>query len=204
MSSESNNIALTKSAKVSELLMSVLEGDQNVLELLGRIWKYDFYTAQHSVRVFGYAVRLGIELGLDEDEIRDIGIAALLHDYGKTCIDINIINKAGKLTEEEYLKVQQHVLFSYSILSRLEFNKRVLRYVLEHHERDDGKGYPLGKRAGDISVGGRIIGLADKFDAVTVKRIYQERSMSKPEALDMLWDEPGLDYMFIAKLSNIV
>lgn len=204
MSSEASR-ALKYNAKVSELLISILEGDNNdVIKVLDDVLKYDTYTFQHCVRVFRYATLLGLETGLGDDELRDLGTAALLHDCGKIFIDISIINKAGKLTTVEYLKVKQHVFYGYYMLSELKFNERVLRYVVEHHEKDDGDGYPFNKTGEYISKCGRILSIADKFDAVTVKRVYQQKSMSIQEAISMLWNEPGLDYMTITKLANIV
>ncbi len=129
----------------------------------------------HSRRVAIYAKGIAKEMGLPQETIDKIYWAALLHDYGKIAVPDSILQKAGKLTEDEYEQIKRHALMTYRILSRIKFSGNLRDIPLiasEHHERWDGKGYPFGKKDDQIPLGARIIALADVFDALTSFREY--------------------------------
>ncbi len=129
----------------------------------------------HSRRVAIYSRGIAREMGLVQESIDKIYWAALLHDYGKISVPDSILQKAGKLTDDEYEQIKRHALMTYRILSRIHF-ARYLRDIpliaSEHHERWDGKGYPFGKKDEQIPLGARVIALADVFDALTSFREY--------------------------------
>jgi response regulator RpfG family c-di-GMP phosphodiesterase len=134
----------------------------------------DLYLRGHSQRVAELAGQLAEELGLDESVCEDLRVAGRLHDVGKIGIREEILNKPGRLTEDEFEHVKQHVRIGLDILAPLVHIKQPLKYVEHHHERWDGVGYPLGLAGEAIPLGARILCAADTFDALTSKRAYRE------------------------------
>lgn len=133
------------------------------------------YLFRHSVNVAVYAGILGTWLHWTPEKIRELVVAGLLHDIGKVNIPVRILDKPGKLTPEEMSVMKQHVLFGYEFLrDTTDISELVKRGVLEHHERLDGSGYPSGLAGDQISEIGRIIAVADVYDAMTSKRVYRE------------------------------
>ncbi|MCX7771444.1 MAG: HD-GYP domain-containing protein, partial [Proteobacteria bacterium] len=140
------------------------------------------YTRGHCQRVMEISCEIAKQMGFDEDEIEDLRYAAILHDIGKIGISANILNKTGKLTEEEYNEIKKHPLIAYNILKDVKFIKKGLDAILQHHERYDGKGYPNGLDGKQLSIFGRILCIADAFDAMTSDRPYR-KGMPMEDAL---------------------
>lgn len=134
----------------------------------------DPYTRGHSVRVNRYSVILARELGLDDDEIREIYVSSLLHDVGKIGIEDQILKKAGKLTDEEFEIIKTHTTKGAAIMSPIPQMEKMIPGIRYHHERCDGSGYPDGLRREQTPLMARIIAVADTFDAITTARPYQE------------------------------
>ncbi len=132
------------------------------------------YTRGHSERVTRYAVAIGREMGLDKDTLSDLRISALLHDVGKIGVKDVVLDKNGKLTDDEYLEIRRHPVIGAQIVGKISNSERIVPGILDHHERYDGKGYPSGKRGEEISLFGRIIAVADTFDAMTSTRSYRK------------------------------
>jgi putative nucleotidyltransferase with HDIG domain len=128
----------------------------------------------HSERVAKYAVAIGQVMGLSASELAFVHTGGLLHDLGKVGIPEGILNKPGRLTEEEYAVMKQHAMIGERILADVKPLAAVARIVGEHHERIDGTGYPRGKRGDAISLGGRIVAVADALDAILSHRPYSE------------------------------
>jgi HD-GYP domain-containing protein (c-di-GMP phosphodiesterase class II) len=135
----------------------------------------DSYTAGHSTRVTDYSVIIAEELGLGPDDQRRVRLASLLHDVGKIGIRDSVLGKAGALTDEEFLVMKSHPSVGAAILKPVFQLAEVVPGVLHHHERFDGRGYPQGLKADEIPLMGRIIGVADAFDAMTSDRVYRPR-----------------------------
>lgn len=133
----------------------------------------DHPTAGHSDRLAQYAVSIGARLGLSEEHLEDLKIAALLHDIGKIGIGDGILLKPGDLTTDEYDWMKTHTLMGAKILAMADFSPRVVEAVLFHHERFDGTGYPLGLREDQIPVEARILTAADAFESMTSTRSYR-------------------------------
>lgn len=131
------------------------------------------YTAGHSARVALYTSLLGNALGIDENRQRWLKRGALLHDVGKLGVSNAILDKPGKLDDDEWLRVQQHAGFTQDILGRIDIFSELARFSAAHHERLDGKGYPYGLSAEEIHLETRIITTADIFDAITAERPYR-------------------------------
>jgi HD-GYP domain-containing protein (c-di-GMP phosphodiesterase class II) len=132
------------------------------------------YLRGHSHRVAAAAAAIAAELELEDATVEQIRLAGRLHDVGKIGIREEILDKPSGLTAEEYAHVKEHVRIGMDILSPLEHLGPVLEYVAHHHERLDGSGYPRGLRGDAISLGGRIVGAADVFDALTSPRAYRD------------------------------
>ncbi len=147
--------------------------DGIILSLVRSVEIRDPYTAGHQQRVSLLAREIGRKLGLREERIEAVRIAALLHDVGKISVPTELLSKPGKLTEIELMLIRQHPVESYNILRNIQFPYPIAQYVLEHHEKYDGSGYPAGLRQDAISLEGRIICVADVVDAIASHRPYR-------------------------------
>lgn len=141
----------------------------------------DSYTKGHSVRVAEYSAIIAEEAGWSENSIQNLRYIALLHDIGKVGIPDNVLNKPGKLTEEEFEIIKSHTVIGGDILKEIESIPEVEAGAKYHHERYNGTGYPCGLAGDEIPAVARIIGIADAFDAMNSKRIY--RDSLKPEVI---------------------
>lgn len=136
----------------------------------------DGYTKDHSYRVACYAVAIARELGWNKKDVEGIYIAGLLHDIGKIIIDTKVIKKGEGLTTPEINEIRRHPQISYDILSKINFPwKNIEQFVLHHHERLDGKGYPDALRSSQLNDGEKILALVDAFDAMTTDRPYRDK-----------------------------
>ena len=143
------------------------------LSLVAAVEAKDPYTRDHSLNVADYAEWFAGMMHLDESEIRTIRCAATLHDVGKIGIPDAILTKPGALTAEEFQVIREHPTLGANILRQSSFLEKEVPLVLEHHERFDGKGYPQGLRGSDMSLGSRILQVADAMDAMISCRSYK-------------------------------
>jgi len=134
----------------------------------------DFETHGHSERVVTFSLRLGHEVGLDKDAMRDLELGALLHDIGKIGVPDAVLRKPAKLDEEEWAKMRLHPHHGQMILRNIPFLEGAARIVAQHHEQWDGSGYPTGLRGEAIDVGARIFAVVDAFDAMVSDRVYRK------------------------------
>lgn len=134
----------------------------------------DPYTKGHSHRVAQIAKAIAKELNWSDDEMEFIDWGGMLHDVGKIGVHDAILDKAGKLDDKEYEAIKLHPLIGARIVKGISFLEPIVPYILEHHERFDGKGYPQGLVGENISIKGRILAVADAFDAITVDRPYHK------------------------------
>ncbi len=145
----------------------------------------DPYTHGHSQRVSDFSVAIAKELNLTPEIIHHIRIGGLLHDVGKIGIPDAILTKPGRLTDKEFKKMKEHPLIGANIMKQVRMLQAELPALAEHHERLDGRGYPLGLRNGQISLVGRVVAVADMFDALTSNRPYRN-ALSAEETLEIL------------------
>jgi HD-GYP domain-containing protein (c-di-GMP phosphodiesterase class II) len=169
----------------------ILKGKHSVQNLIS-IMSYDYYTFTHSINVCVFTVALASQMGMnDSSELKEMAIGALLHDIGKSEVPKAILNKPGRLTNEEMKVMQEHVMLGERILSA---NPRITRFgmlpVSLHHEKLDGKGYPRALQGEQIHRYGRIAAIADCFDAMTTSRTYRA-AMSGFEALGIMKGQMG-------------
>jgi diguanylate cyclase (GGDEF)-like protein/PAS domain S-box-containing protein len=141
--------------------------------ILNTLYEKNKREEKHSLRVSELCVSLGEVLGLSEQKIEELKSVGLLHDIGKIAIAENILNKPGKLTEIEKIEMNRHPEIGYRILRMTNDLSEIALYVLAHHERWDGKGYPRGLKGEDIPFASRIIAVADAYDAMTSVRSYR-------------------------------
>ncbi|WP_051251797.1 HD-GYP domain-containing protein [Psychrilyobacter atlanticus] len=146
---------------------------------------HDQYTRGHSESVGSYSVKLGNSLNLDEKQLDELYWAALLHDIGKIIIPSETLNKEGELTDAEYEIVKNHSKVGAEIVRNSSSLKEVSQYILYHHERWDGKGYPEGLKGDEIPLISQIISVADTWHAMTSERPYKKK-LSNDEAIDEL------------------
>jgi HD-GYP domain-containing protein (c-di-GMP phosphodiesterase class II) len=142
----------------------------------------DHSTRGHSERMVKYVTYVGENLELSKQELKDLEVAAILHDVGKIGIDKSVFLKPGKLTPEEYEIIKKHSTIGANIIGRVTFLKGAAEYVKHHHERWDGNGYPDKLKGEDIPLGARILAVVDSFDAMISERPYK-KPMTLEEAL---------------------
>ncbi len=165
----------------------------------------DPYLRGHSARVADLSANLATEMGLSEEDVDRVRMAGRLHDLGKIGTRDAVVNKEGPLTAEEFEHVKQHVIIGAQILAPLTHLGNVVAMVRAHHERSDGTGYPDGLRAEEIPLGGRIIAVAEVYDALTTARPYQDK-MTPEQAVERLADLSGtvIDPKVYEALARIV
>lgn len=170
---------LDRAEEIVSSLVDFVLNDYFTLKTLFDIMSHDYYTHTHSINVCIYSLAFGKSLGLNQNKLKDLGIAAILHDLGKSKIDYNIINKNGVLNSEEYLKVKKHPFIGYYLLKKLGVeNEEILSGIKHHHEKIDGSGYPDKLKGNQISLFAKIIGISDIFDALSTKRAYKKQLTS--------------------------
>jgi HD superfamily phosphohydrolase YqeK len=133
----------------------------------------DFYTRGHSERVSRGSSMLAKEIGMRADRLEAITYAGMLHDVGKLGVPTKVLQKSGKLTEEEYAAIQLHPMRGLEIVREIGFLDEALAGIMHHHERIDGRGYPLGLAGDEIPEFARVIAVADAFDSMTSTRSYR-------------------------------
>lgn len=183
------------------------EYESTIYALTAAIDAKDHYTFSHSTNVAYYATALATALGMNEDMVEIIRQAALLHDVGKIGIPEYVLNKADKLTDDEYETIKGHVEASIDIIRHLPSLDYVIPAVIGHHERYDGKGYPRRIAGEDIPLTARILCVADSFDAMTSKRCYKKAFPLNVAREKLLQDagkqfDPDLVYKFVECLDN--
>ncbi len=151
----------------------------------------DYYTAEHAEEMVSIVLKIGKEIGLNQEMLSNLERGAMLHDLGKIGISDAILRKKSKLTFEEYEMIKMHPKIGAEIIRAIHFLKDVVPIVLHHHERWDGKGYPSGLKEKEIPLLARIVGIADAYQALISNRPYR-KAYSKKEALEILKKEAGL------------
>jgi len=184
------SLEMAKNIKpVVDSFVNIILHDTKAVESLLKITAHDYYTHTHSINVSIYTLSLGSFLGIEGEDLKALGMAAVLHDIGKSKVDYNIINKNGKLTEVEFNEMKTHPSEGHTIALKLGINdERVLSGIRYHHEKMDGGGYPDKIKEDKISQFARIIGVCDVFDALSTKRSYKD-PMTSFESLRLMKQE---------------
>jgi HD-GYP domain-containing protein (c-di-GMP phosphodiesterase class II) len=181
------NVELAKKA-VSECVNSILKSPDAMIWLT-QLKKRDEHTSQHSMNVCILSISLGRQLNLPVEELNHIGLCGMMHDMGKMRIPLQVLNKPGRLTDEELKIMQSHTTLGWKLLmSSNNMFGGAIDVAYTHHERLDGKGYPRGLKADGIGFYARIVAIADTYDAITSDRIYQ-RGRTHLEAIGIMTKE---------------
>lgn len=176
---------------------------EQVVEALGKtIDAKDKYTKGHSERVAKYSVMIAERLGFSEEQITTLRYAAQLHDIGKVGVPDEILNKPGKLTDEEFAKVKHHPVLGSEILQGITTVPEVYQAARWHHERYDGSGYPDGKKGLDIPEFARIIGVADAYDSMTSIRAYRSSRFTQQRVREEI--EKAIGSQFDPVFANVM
>ena len=183
---------------ITDDLMKAISDNDAIAVDISALKISDEYTFKHSVDVATMSMIVAKKHGLSRQEVYDLGISGLLHDVGKSKIPNEILNKAGKLTDDEFMMMKQHSLFGYQILKEKDdLSNSIKLGVLQHHEKMNGKGYPMGVPSEKINLFARIISVADIYDALVTERPYK-KPFSPRDAIEMimsLTEELDIDVM---------
>ena len=188
--SNASEFADTTRDITNDLMKAIEENDAVAIDI-NMLKISDEYTFKHSVDVATISMIIAKKLGLSHDDVYDIGITGLLHDIGKSKIPNEILNKPGRLTDEEFDIMKQHSVYGYRILQdKADVKETIKLGVLQHHEKSNGKGYPMGVGAAQISQFAKIISVADIYDALVTERPYKQ-GFSPRDAVEMLMAMTG-------------
>lgn len=186
----SNKLIKKMERIASDLVDFILDKEQYTLTIL-EIKSFDSYTYSHSINVSALATLIGLQLGYNTISLKELSLAGLMHDFGKLDVPINILNKPAPLNSFEFEIMKKHPEYG---VNRLKNSMRISMTVLDgigsHHERYDGSGYPNHLDSYNIPLCGRIIAVADVFDALTTSRVYRP-AMSTKNALDYMASNSG-------------
>ncbi len=194
--SETFDEVLTKAEDdmyMNKISSSLSFSNKIIDSLLNTLYDREHIAEEHSTSVSKYSRKLAIALDLSPKKINDISMIARVHDIGKLGLSDELLNKKGKLTDEEYDLVKSHSEKGYKIIKSLSGMDLLATHVLHHHERWDGFGYPSGLKGDEISVEARIISICDAFDAMTNQRDYKEK-LTFEEAIKELKKERGKQF----------
>ncbi|BEP29747.1 HD-GYP domain-containing protein [Helicovermis profundi] len=173
---------------VSQMIEDIFMSEDITLNL-AKIKILDDYLFDHSVNVCVFSLIIGIFMRSDKDELKELGIGAMLHDVGKAFVPQDILSKPSKLTDKEFEEIKKH-----SKLGHMSFSKKVSygagEAILSHHENIDGTGYPNGKKSKEIHVFAKIVSIADVFDALTSDRVYSKK-IDKYSAVQIMLNDVG-------------
>lgn len=182
------------SIEVANLYESLNESYKNfIIVLANAIEARDQYTRGHIERVTKLAKAIAEEMGWKEDKLREIEIGGILHDIGKIGVSDNILNKTQPLTSEEYEVIKTHPIIGSNMLKTMSSFDPVIPYILYHHEKYDGTGYPFQLKGANIPLEGRVMAVADAFDAMTTDRPYR-KGMDPKEAIAELERNSGSQF----------
>jgi len=172
----------------SNKLVESVDRNPDALLCLTKIREKDDYLLEHSLNVAILLANFGKYLGMSEEEVQDLSYAGFLHDLGKIKIPDEILHKPGRLTESEMEVMKGHVKLGVDYLETMNIAAPLVQAISEHHERLDGLGYPAGKQGDAISKAGRMLAIADMYDALTADRVYKP-GMSSQKAFSILMSD---------------
>jgi len=182
-----------KLKRLAQKAVHLVIEDESILLGMTTIKNYDEYTFNHSVNVSIYSLAMGKRLGFSKKTLTELGITGLLHDIGKSKVPREVLNKPASLNEEEWGMMKKHPLMGVEIVLNLkqlgEINPRMVVGIFDHHLKSDLSGYPKLFRKKKVSLFGRIIQIADSYDAMTTPRIYKKTPYTPEQALALLLRE---------------
>ena len=195
---EQKRVHLKTTRRLMQSIVNLIIQDETFMLGLSNIKNYDEYTLNHSINVCVLSMCLGRRIGLDKNELMELGISSFFHDIGKLDIPKDILDKPGRLTEEERKIIERHPQLGAEILVRLKemsyLPVRALYVALEHHLKINLSGYPKYWKKNSINLYSQIVEICDFFDAVTTDRPYRKKTFTRHEALSMMLEKSGEEF----------
>ena len=167
--------------------------EKTISAIITTLYKRNKREEDHSYRVSALCENMGKVIGLPEEEIEELKTTGLLHDIGKIAIDENILNKTGNLTEDEWKEIMRHPEIGYRILNTVNDMSNIAYYLLHHHEKWDGSGYPKGLKGDEIPFVSRIINIVEAFEVITSENSYRKAQQGK-YAIEELEKNAGIQF----------
>lgn len=194
----SRNVGIRNTVRLIQKMVDIVTEDESLFSILGTVRIYDDYTYIHSLNVAILSMCLGKQIGLDHMMLERLGLCGLFHDLGKLEIPKPILTKRGRLEDEEFAVIKTHPVHSARLILKLKARRdrkiKILMAPFEHHMRYDRSGYPqIGGNRG-ISLFGRILTIADVYDAITSPRIYRGKIVSPDKALGYMLAQSGASF----------
>jgi len=175
--------------EAAEIIYEEVNNNLDKIDCISQLKVFDEYTFSHTINVSTMSSAIGITLGMEEDALKELALGALMHDIGKMLVPKEILNKPGKLNDEEKTVMHGHSLLGYKYLKEnTDFSDRIAKVALDHQENYDGSGYPNGLKGKEIELYAQIASIADVFDALTSNRVYKS-AMSTDQAVDIMMAE---------------
>jgi HD-GYP domain-containing protein (c-di-GMP phosphodiesterase class II) len=195
---QQQRVGIRKTLRLVQSIVEHILGDESIYLALSTVRAYDDYTYTHSVNVSLLAMCLGKKIGLSRHSLERLGLCGLFHDLGKLQIPLGILNKPGKLSNREFEIMEKHSLNSVRLIMRLNASHdrkvSILLAPFEHHLKYNLQGYPQVQWKKPISLFGRILAIADVFDALTSPRVYRNEAISPDRALGMMTKRANKDF----------
>lgn len=180
-------IAVAQLVETVDAISASVMRNPSAMNVMCRLKRFDDYTFQHSLNVCILTVSLGRTLEIELGQLKRVALGAIMHDIGKTHVPQNILNKPGRLTEEEFSHMKLHVDRGSAIVADLDLAEETRFFIAEHHERYSGSGYPRGLKGQEISLWGRMAAVADVYDAISSDRPYH-KALHPSEAMRKIFE----------------
>lgn len=195
---QQQRVGIRKTLRLVQSIVEHILGDESIYLALSTVRVYDDYTYTHSVNVSLLAMCLGKHIGLSRHSLERLGLCGLFHDLGKLQIPLGILNKPGKLSSREFEIMEKHSVNSVRLIMKLNVSHdrkaSILLAPFEHHLKYNLQGYPQVQWKKPISLFGRVLAIADVFDALTSPRVYRNEAMSPDRALGMMAKRANKDF----------
>ncbi len=188
------NSFLNTASEAMELMSQSMQSDSLSFGGISEIINKDYYTYTHSVNVGLYCFIFGLKTKMISSDIQELGVGGMLHDVGKTKVSQKIVNKNGKLTDQEFGEIKKHTYLGGQILEGMNcYGKKIIQMATSHHEKYDGNGYPEGLVAEEIPYFARICKVMDVYDALTTRRSYKS-AMPPQKALKLMKEQMSTEF----------
>jgi HD-GYP domain-containing protein (c-di-GMP phosphodiesterase class II) len=196
--SSNQNVGMRNSIRLVQKMVDIITEDESLFSILGTLRLYDDYTYVHSLNVAILSMCMGKQIGLDHIMLERLGLCGLFHDLGKVEIPKTILNKRSRLSDAEFDEIKTHPVHSARLILKLKARQdrkvKILVAPFEHHMAYNRSGYPQSRKDWNVSLFGRILAIADVYDAITSPRIYRTQILSPDKALGQMLEQSGASF----------